>query len=61
MKDNGKMIKSMEREFIKEEMDKFTKVILKMVKEMVTENATLQMGRTMTDNGETINPMDSVN
>ena len=60
MRDNGKMIKSKEKGLINGKMDKLTKGILKMEREMEMGNVTLQLGLIMMANGETINQMVSV-
>ena len=60
MRDNGKMIKSKEKGLINGKMDKLTKGILKMEREMEMGNVILQLGLIMMANGETINQMVSV-
>lgn len=60
MRDNGKMIKSKEKGLINGKMDKLTKGILKMEREMEMGSVILQLGLIMMANGETINQMVSV-
>ena len=57
MRDNGKMIKSKEKGLINGKMDKLTKGILKMEREMEMGNVILLLGLIMMANGETINQM----